>query len=113
LLTLRITQVELMGKGGPPSKEYDVRIVHAKVHGVDASKVALEGKTLMPKCQEFVATHPLLDHPPRLDSSDSETDDEEEDYVHDDYYSYDQFINECSNKGQFDEWEYQNYLDLL
>jgi hypothetical protein len=43
-----------MGKRGPPGEEYDVRIEHAKIDGVDASEVALDGAILVPKFRDFL-----------------------------------------------------------
>jgi hypothetical protein len=55
-----------------------VRIVHAKVVGVDASEVALDGATLVPKFRGFVVAPPL-DSSPRL-GSEADDDDDAEDY---------------------------------
>jgi len=91
-------QVELMGRWGSDGEEHDVRIVHAKVYGVAASEVALEGTTLVPKAREFVAAPPLLDRSPRLDSSDSELND-----AYDDTYGEEGSMD--GGYGEADEWE--------
>ncbi len=75
-------QVDLIGKGGPPSQEHDVRVVYAKVLGVKIPGAAVESRRLvvsssLPRENRQWLTRPeTIDHGPRFDSSDSEAGEE-------------------------------------
>ncbi len=75
-------QVDLIGKGGPPSQEHDVRIVYVKVPGVRIPGAVVESRRLvvsgsLPReNRQGLARPETIDHGPRFDSSDSEAGEE-------------------------------------
>ena len=78
---LLVAQVELIGKGGPPSEEHDVRIVFAKVLGVDIPGADVRDRTLVSRSPSQILTGGgsagAFPPTPRFDSSDSEAGEDE------------------------------------